>query len=159
MYIYIYQGSTCIHYFKIWILKQNFIWKSPDRRFRAWARARPMANQNHGLESLRANNEGELYEPRTVLATWRYPMDSESCMRVLLVQSFIFVERVIAYTLLVPSNAMGAHQRPRAPRTGLTYKVRTKLTKRRSGMKYNCHKSKCKTCGRALTCSHHAIKQ
>ena len=95
-----------------------------------------MENQNHGLGSLRANNEGELYEPRTVLATWRYPMDSESCMRVLLVQSFIFVERVIAYTLLVPSNAMGAHQRPRAPRTGLTYKVRTKLpklTKRRSG--------------------------
>ena len=27
-------------------------------------------------------------------------MDSESCMRVLLVQSFIFVERVIAYTCI-----------------------------------------------------------
>ena len=41
----------------------------------------------------------------------------------------------------------------------MTYKVRTKPTKRRSGMKYKCNKSKCKTCGRAVICSYCVIKQ
>ena len=119
-------------------------------------RAHPMTNQTHSLENLKANNEEELYELRTVVATWRYPMDSESCMHVLLVQSFILVERVITYTILIPSNAMIANQPPRASRTGLTYKGRTKPTKRCSGMTY---KSRCKTCRCALTCSHCAIKK